>query len=494
MSDCPRNPQSECRPRLGRMPGMLLALLAGLTMVAPSLAGGGDPFGTDQLVSLYSSRSLAGEGVADCDPVRESNDILSLAKVIELALCHNPQTRMAWANAKMQSAQVGIAKAAYFPTINASAGYLQQKEQTRVADYPQYDSDINARAKTEAVDLSMVLFDFGARAANLDNARQLLNAANASHDASLQQAFISAAEAYYEVLTSKANLQAVGTARNLAEETAKAADARFHIGLGTLVDKLQAETVSAQGTLKFVKAKGDYQNALGNLATMIGLPAETQLVLEAADDKVLPDTGFVKSVDTLIEDAKRTHPSLIAARAKVKAAQANERSARAAALPLLTLTANGQRANQPTSQLGLPPLTTSTRGSQIGVQLSIPLFDGFGHSYQIRQAAAQTEERRAEVTELESEVTLEVWKNYQALQSATEELKVSEQYKDSAAQTAAAAQGRYTAGATEILELLNAQTMLIAAQQQSIQSLADWRAARLRLAYSLGILGNWAIK
>ena len=42
----------------------------------------------------------------------------TLLDVVENALCHNPKTRAAWANVKMQAAQVGVAKAAYLPTLS----------------------------------------------------------------------------------------------------------------------------------------------------------------------------------------------------------------------------------------------------------------------------------------------------------------------------------------------------------------------------------------
>ena len=41
---------------------------------------------------------------------------LSLVEVTEAALCHNPQTREVYANAKVQSAQVGVARSLFFPS------------------------------------------------------------------------------------------------------------------------------------------------------------------------------------------------------------------------------------------------------------------------------------------------------------------------------------------------------------------------------------------
>ena len=41
---------------------------------------------------------------------------LSLVEVTEAALCHNPQTREVYATAKVQAAQVGVARSLFFPS------------------------------------------------------------------------------------------------------------------------------------------------------------------------------------------------------------------------------------------------------------------------------------------------------------------------------------------------------------------------------------------
>jgi outer membrane protein len=60
---------------------------------------------------------------------------------------------------------------------------------------------------------------------------------------------------------------------------------------------------------------------------------------------------------------------------------------------------------------------------------------------------------------------------------------------DIAQRSYSAAQGRYQVGVGSIVELLNAQSSLAAAKRQRIQSLTDWRSARLQLASKLGTLG-----
>ncbi len=469
--------------------GMLLAALLAGQAGATDL----DPFRTSSQVSPSRANALSDFTPDTCNPSARPQGNVTLATAIEYALCNNPRTQKSWANARAQAAQIGIAKSSFLPTFGATATAMREKQATRVDEHPEFDSDVNSGLRTSRVDMSVVLFDFGARSDNLENARQLLTAANATHDATLQNVLVSTAQNYYDAVTALSNARAIATARNLAGQTFLSTLARFKIGLGTMVEKLQAETAYAQQTVKAVKAQGDVQLALGNLASAMGLPANTPLQIDT-DDGQTPDTEFVKSVDTLMEQAKQAHPTLIAARAQVAAAHATEQSVRAGGYPTLSLTGNRSDSTQPSAQLGLPPLTTRSKGTQIGLQLSIPIFDGFGRTYRVRQAAAQTLSMAADLADLELGVSLGVWRAYQSLLTATGELKVSEQFRTSAAKTADAAEGRFKSGATDVLEMLNAQSVLATAEQQRVQAMSDWRTARLKLAFSLGILGSWAMR
>ncbi len=61
---------------------------------------------------------------AQGDPCEEilAKNPLNLFDVVNLALCNNPQTREAWASARVQAAQVGVNKASYLPNLTLNAG------------------------------------------------------------------------------------------------------------------------------------------------------------------------------------------------------------------------------------------------------------------------------------------------------------------------------------------------------------------------------------
>jgi outer membrane protein len=136
----------------------------------------------------------------------------------------------------------------------------------------------------------------------------------------------------------------------------------------------------------------------------------------------------------------------------------------------------------------------SSRGSTIGVQVTIPLFEGFASGYRVEQAEARVEEQEATVRDTELQGSLDVWKSYHAVQTDAANLSNSRDLVDDAQHALNVARGRYKEGVGEFTELLNAQNAFIDAQKQRVFAVSKWRVARLRLAASLGKLGLWEIQ
>lgn len=463
--------------------GALLGLL--FIVPAPGYADSirSDPLRTMGEVSSNPARMPRATD-SGCGLAEQLPRPLTLLDAVERALCRNPQTREAWANVKVQAAAVGVSRAAYLPKINAAGTKSKASNRTTYPDDPQYDSTLKANSSDVNLSLSWVLYDFGLRAANLENARQLLNAANATQDDSLQAVFLSAVQSFYNAQAGQALLVATTEAEQAAAESFKISDGKYLAGVGTLADKLQAQTYFAQASLKRAQATGDVQDALGTLAIVMGLHPDMPLVLAELDNTI--DAPLLQqAVEDLIADAVRTNPKILAAQAQLKAARAQIDADRAEGRPTLSFFATGDVSDTPITQSSSRQ-TISSRS--IGVQIAIPLFDGFNSTYKVRGGQAQAESKEANLDNVKQQVMLEVWKSYQALGTEIENLKSTEILLRSARQSFDVAKGRYKAGVGNILELLKAQSDLASAQQQRILSLTNWQTARLRLAASLGRL------
>ena len=400
---------------------------------------------------------------------------LSLVEVTEAALCHNPQTREVYANAKVQSAQVGVARSLFFPSVTDTLSVTENKNRTT-----------NYSNATNRIVASYLLYDFGSRDANFENANQLLRAASASQNATVQTVLLTAVNAFYQVHANRAILNASIETERLSQESFKAAEAKYIAGVATPADKLQAQTSFANATLTKLRNEGTLKVAYGNLANVMGAPANINF--QIADSKLDDIPELVdQDIDALIEQARLQRPDLMASEAQLKASLAKIEAVKADAKPKVRIDASNQYDENSLGQ-------TSQNTSQLGIFLSIPLFEGYKPTFLIRSAEATAELNASKRDQLKLQVSLDVWTAYQNLRTANESITASNVLLLSAEESSRLALGRYKEGVGNIIDTLNAQSALANAKQQKIQSVLNWNIARTTLAQSIGVLDNAMIQ
>ncbi|NJD24626.1 MAG: TolC family protein [Betaproteobacteria bacterium] len=441
-----------------------------LCLAGPAAAGGFDPLATSALTPERPSPRAAGRaGDVPCATALPATPLTAI-DVVDLALCNNPQTREVWANARAQAAQVGVARSAWLPDLDGRLGAGRTYTENGAPRY--------VDTQSAALTLSWLVFDSGARSANGENARQLLAAAAATQDATVQTLFLSALQAFYTAQATNAAVVSTTEAERAAREGFNAAESRYSVGAATPADRLLAQTALSQATLNRIKAEGEARNALGALANAMGFSAGSAIVV-AAPDTLKPDAAFARDVATLIAEAEQRRPDLKAAEAQVRAAEAGVDLAQAQGLPSVTVSAapvwaDVDRVSRDTGVLGLT--------------LNVPLFTGFETTYRVRAAESQVDLRTAQRDRLKNQVALDVWRAYQNLTTATQSLRTTVDLVASAEQSERVALGRYKAGVGNVLDLLSAQSALASARLQRIQAALDWYVSRATLAQSVGTL------
>ncbi len=399
---------------------------------------------------------------------------LSLVDVTEAALCHNPQTKEVYASAKVQAAQVGVALSLFFPSVTDTVSTSENK--TRTANYSNVTNKIVA---------SYLLYDFGSRDATLENANQLLKAASATQNATVQNVLLSAVNAFYQVHANKAILNASIETERLYQESFKSAEAKYIAGVATPADKLQAQTSFANATLTKIKNEGILKVAYGNLANIMGVPASMRLEIADAKLDAIPEM-VDQDIEALIEQARLQRPDLVASEAQLKASLAKIEIAKADSKPTVSVNLSNTRSDDSNAAF--------SSNSAIGLSVSIPLFAGYKPSYLIRSAEATAELNASQRDQLKLQVSLDVWTAYQNLKTANESIAASNVLVLSAEESSRVALGRYKEGVGNIIDTLNAQSALANAKQQKIQSILNWNIARTTLAQSIGVLDNAMIQ
>ncbi len=340
----------------------------------------------------------------------------------------------------------------------------------------------NAGGSTElsaAVSLNYLLFDFGGRDATLEQAKETLNAANWTHNATLQSVILDAITGYYQLAAALEALQSARTAEQFSTQSLEAARARLKAGNATRADVLQAQTANSQDRLTRTQAEGDVASAQGVLASTLGLPVDLRLNVSASREFEAAEV-VERSVPSLLAIAKQRRPDLAAAQAQIRAARQNLKIQDSADRPTLSLSGSvGATQSVP----GADPRTGA-----IGLSLSVPLYTGQRIAYQKLLAQQQLEAQIASNDRLQQDADLEVWRAYQDLRTQRQSVMSAEDLVNSAQESYNVALGRYKSGVGTVTDLLNAQAILARADLQKIQARYKWNLAKSTLARALGIL------
>lgn len=451
---------------------LFLGLECLLVFWSAHAAGAIDPFSTKK--EIGDGRFGISNAAEICSRER-MHQPLTLSDVVELTLCNNPKTRLQWASARQQAAQVGISKSAYLPTLSGpiAAGGL--------------DSSTRASQQSITVSVNYLLYDFGGRAANLEASQHLLVAANATRDDVLRSTFLTAVEVYYNYMAAQASMQAFKVAENTANTGLAAATARVQAGAATQSEILQAKTALSQVRLNYIRAEGDATTAKGTLANTMGFFASQQFELapitaeSGLDDAVQPDAGVEENIGKLIEQAQKNRPDLFAAEAQIKAAEAQIDAIRASSKPIFTLagSVNHSRSTE---------ITEGGFKQSIRLSIHVPWFSGFRDVYRISAGQAVLDGKIAERDQVNNQIALDVWKAYQLMRINSQALRAASDLHAAAKLSEKFALGRYKAGVGSILDVLSAQGVLATAGQQKVGTLYDFKVSKFLLAQTIGIL------
>jgi TolC family type I secretion outer membrane protein len=402
---------------------------------------------------------------------------LRLPAAVDIALCRNPATRSAWAAAHQQAAALGSAESAWLPTITASVSEARTHGPHVDATGAEVTSDQNTN--DAAVDLSWTLYDFGGRGARIHSARALLDAAAATADSTVQQTVFNVVQTFYGVVAGNAALVAAKSAENAAVRSVDITKALHEGGAAAVGDVLQAETAYDQAVLARIQAAQTDKSAIAALAVTLGMAADEPLKL--ASEPVPPDVpALTARMKDLMAEAMHQRPDLAAALAQRDAAVADVTVARAAGRPSISVSAGRTRIDT----TGVP----LQNYNQIGVTLTVPIFNGFSVGYGVRQAQGALEAREVNAEQIRLNVSQDVWNGYYGLESANQQLAATTTLVRTALQNQEVAVGRYQAGVGTVLDLLTAQTAAASAQQTRITAEYNWEVSRARLVLALGRL------
>jgi outer membrane protein len=415
----------------------------------------------------------------------DPSKIYTLPELVNLAEQNNPETRVAWENAKARAADLGIAKAALYPTLAATA--LAQSERVNLFFAPSfYRQTLGSFSPAFVVDY--LIFDFGRRSQEISISRSNLFAANFQFNDTHRNIIFRVMQAYYHLLDTKGQEDAAEANLKNAETVQQNAEARLQLGLATLPDVLEARSAAAQANYDLQAAIGATAIAHGDLATAIAIPPTSQFQVESIQSLTIPQE-IPDTVETSIDKALSQRPDLLERVAQLRAATAEIKAAHAAYFPTLSIDGDAGLSRSYGQQAQTPGVYSQTQEFwQARLNLSWTLFDGLARENRLAKAKADQKQAAAEVNAIRDQVENEVWSAYSTAQTALRQQKAAAALLDAANASYNAALQSYTYGVRSQIDVVSAQRTLAQARTADVSARTQLLTGIAALASETGDL------
>ena len=438
---------------------------------------------------LPSNAKAAGKAQAPAD--LDKSHPYTLAELIDLAQLHNPSTRAAWENARDAALATGIAKAAYLPSLSASV----------VGAY-QTGGDLSLHGSISAISVQWLLFDFGARDAQVSAAEQISVMANVGFTAAHQELIYKVALAYYTHMAAQARVGTAEKALLNAREVQAAAESRYAQGVGTIVEVAQARQGTAQGELAQVQASGQAQDSYVALLAAMGISPLTQIKVADLGVRKL-SAALMGPIDQMVTDALARRPDVLSAYAAHEASIAKLRAARAEFMPKVFLSATGSHTSNTLNVSTLPGLgqgvsqvpptlnVPSTHyGATVLLGVTVPIYDGGLRRALEGQARADAAKTDARLEQIRDEATREIVGASNQVHTSLSALDAAHALASAAQITFDAALDAYRHGVGSITDTTRAEIALLEAQNASTDAYSAALSSAATLALAAGTLGT----
>ena len=399
---------------------------------------------------------------------------LTLQQAEAIALKNNPQITIGKLRALAAQQYVREARSALLPNAYLSLTAVDANPGSRISAGFLNSPSLYSRAAGGA-SVSQLVTDFGRTTNLLSSSEYNAKAEDQNAAATRADILLVVDQAFYNSLETKALV-------TVAEETVHARQ--------TLVDKIQALTNAklkseidlsfsnvdlARGKLLLLEAQNNYQTSLAALSAILGYSDEQnfQLVGETA-----PVNQPAADVAPLIQQALQQRPEIKALQFEVESAQKFGSAEHDLVRP--TVNALGVVGQAPVRDNHIE----SWYGA-VGVNINIPVFNGFLYNARAKAADLQTEADRQKLLDARNNIARDVRNAWQDSLRAFERLSVTQQLREQANLSLDLAQARYNLGLGSIVEFTQAELQKTEADIQDTDAKFQYRLTQIVLAFTI---------
>jgi outer membrane protein TolC len=431
------------------------------------------------VASVLPSNPRAQELARSEEPV-----VISLSDAVVRTLAHSPRMQATEALEQAAHAAAQRARGRRFPVVELAAGY------TRSSDVPELSIDLPAGSRTifpnlpdaeyARLALSLPLWSGGQIGAEIRSSDRAREATRSESRASRSAMTLEVTIAYWSLAAARAEENVLSRALAVFDIHVRDEENRAALGVAAANDVLAVRVERDQAELERLVARHEAAVLERNLARLIGASESSPIVL--ADSLGATASELEHTLDPA-ELPPRAE--IVAAEARVEAAEWHARAERAARLPQLRLSGSFEYANP--NRRYLPLIADWNDSWETGLMLTWRLYDGGQIAAAAAEARAKAALARHDRERIEDEIHLELEERRLERETAQATLRVTQRRMEAAEEAVRVARDRYLQGLVSNAELLDAEVTVLEAGLHRARSIANLRIARARWIHAAGL-------
>ena len=438
--------------------------------------------------------------------VAQEPQVLTLEESVEIAKQSNLTLQTAEQNLKAAEAQVRAARAGLLPRITASGNYTYFKDiQKSVIQaeggfgFPMPGGEMDAPAPPSAdnesdlielefgahhnaqgtVNLTQPIFAWGRYYYGYQTAKLNYQALQRDVDAAYNQLRLDVSEAFYGALVAQEFVRVAQQSVSLVEEQLTIAEASLNAGAATNFDVLRAKVQLANARSQLIRAQNGVQTAKNAYKTVLNIPLAGNIsvkgTLEIPENHKIP----ALNLDSLIRQAFENRPEVHRTQFTEHAARKQIDIAKTRSRPDLGFFTNYQISQN-------ERLTEMNRIWSLGIQINIPIFDGFATRAVVQQTESALEQVQLGSAQVKVGVEFEVRSAYLNLRGAETIIEVQREAVTQARESVRIGNLQFQNGIITTVALTDTQLALAQAEVNRLQAYHDYIVGLARLEKAIG--------
>lgn len=402
---------------------------------------------------------------------------LTRAEAEHLAIKNNPQISVGKLLALAQHQIVRETRAAELPSSMGSITAVNAEEGSRISAGSLTASRLISHAGAGA-NFTQLITDFG-RTSNLVASSKLQEKAqNASALATTEDIVLATDQAFYNALEAQALLKVAQQNVATRQTTETQVSQLTKNKLKSTLDLSFADVNLSQAKLLLLDTRNNADSTMAALDAVLGLDHQVTYDLAVTNATLQPPPP---DADQLIQLGLQQRPDLQALNYHAQAATKYSHAARDQMLPSISAAGTAGTVPIRTDQY----YVTNWWGA-IGVNMNIPIFNGFLYSAQAKEASIRAEAASEQGRNLRDQIVRDIRTSWLAANTAFQRVAVTSELLKEANLALDLAKTRYQMGLSSIVELSQAQYQQTDAAIGNTNAQYQYRLALATLNYQTG--------